>query len=308
MKKRIGLAFALVLLLTGASPLIGQQSFLLKNHIVVEKDDVQENVITFGGDILIKGRVKQNAVAFGGTIVVEGEVGEVVLGFGADITLRSTARVRGDVVSLGGILEKEPGTVIDGDTVYFESTGDLGRIFGQGLFGQAGFTLIPFLIVLKIVMAFIWFLLALLLVVIMPRQVALASDQIRKSFWPVFGIGAIGVIVFIALVIFAAFLSLALIGLPILAALAVLGIVIKVFGQVVLFYFFGESLTRALGKKKPSPLVYVVAGFLLVTLIGVIPLAGPLFSFILSLIGMGVVIRTKFGTTTNWLSRKSAAP
>lgn len=305
MTKRIGLASALVLLLGGVFPLRGQQGFLHNKDVVVERDEVQENVLSFGGDILIKGRVKQSVVAFGGTILVEGEVGEVVLGFGSRITLKSTARVEGDVVSLGGTLTKEPGTVIAGDTIYFKSSGDLGRLLGQGLFGQMGFTLIPFLIILKIVMAFVWFMLALLLIGVMPRQVVAASDQIRKAFWPVLGVGVVGVIVFVALLIFAAFLSLALIGLPILAALALLGIVIKIFGQVVLFYFFGESLTRWLGKKEPSPLLAVIVGFVFVTLAGIIPLAGPLFSFILSLIGMGVVIRTKFGTTPNWFAKSS---
>ena len=47
-------------------------------------------------------------------------------------------------------LTSASGTVIDGDTIYFKSSGDLGRLFGQGLFGQMGFTLIPFLIILKI--------------------------------------------------------------------------------------------------------------------------------------------------------------
>jgi len=69
-------------------PLYGQ-SLVIQKDIYVAEDEVQENVISFGGDILIKGKVTESVVAFGGTITVEGEVGDVVLGFGSQIVLKS---------------------------------------------------------------------------------------------------------------------------------------------------------------------------------------------------------------------------
>jgi len=111
--------------------------------------------------------------------------------------------------------------------------------------------------------------------------------------------------VFTGLVIFSAFLSLIIIGLPILFSLVIIGIVIKILGQVILFHFFGESLSGVFNKKHPSPFLAVIIGFILVTIIGLIPILGPLFSFILSLIGWGVVIRTKFGNRENWFARKA---
>jgi len=81
--------------------------------------------------------------------------------------------------------------------------------------------------------------------------------------------------------------------------------VIKFFGRVILFYFFGDSLSRAFGNKQTSPILAVILGFFLVSLISLIPIIGsPLFTSILSIIGWGVVIRTKFGTTENWFRKK----
>lgn len=305
MNKKIIFPFALLLFFVGFAPLNGQQNILGKNNIIVAQDQVQDNVITFGGDILIKGKIKKNAIAFGGTIIVEGEVGDVVLGIGADITLKSTATITGDVVSLGGTLTKEPGTIIKGDTIYFNTSDDLFAILKAGMIGKSGISLIPFLIIVKLIMSFIWFILAVILTAIFPRQVIFGSSQVRSSFWPVLGTGIISIIVFTGLIIFSAFLSLIIIGIPILLSLVIIGIVVKIFGQVILFHFFGESLSRAFNKKHPSPFLAVIIGFILVTIIGLIPILGPLFSFVLSLIGWGVVIRTKFGNRENWFARKA---
>ena len=305
MRYRTGASRALILLMLCSSPLIAQQGVGLKNDIVVERGESQDNVFTIGGRVQIKGKVNKTVIAFGGSIIIEGEVGEAVMGFGTDITLMPTARIKGDLVSFGGILNKQPGTIIDGDTVYLKADEGIGKIIQEGLFGRTGISLIPFLIIVRMIMAFIWFILAVLLLALFPRQITFCADQIRRSFWPVFGTGALGIVIFSGLVLFSALLSLALIGLPILVSLIIIGIIIKIFGQVILFYFFGEILYKAFRRKPTPPFLAVSLGFLLVTLIGMIPILGALFSLILSIIGWGVVIRTKFGNTANWFKKAS---
>jgi hypothetical protein len=301
-----GLAVALGLILLMGSPLLfGQQGFGVKNDIVVESGEVQDNVFSIGGSIHIKGRVEKTVIAIGGTIIVEGEVGEAVMGIGADVTLKPSARIEGDLVSFGGLLTKAPGTVIEGDTIYFKADEGIGKVIQEGLFGRTGVSLIPLLIIVRLIMAFIWFILAVVLLALFPRQIMFASDQIRKAFWPVFGTGVLAIVVFAGLVVFAALLSLALIGLPILVSLIIIGVIIKVFGQVILFYFFGETLYKALSRKPTPPFLAVTIGFVLVTLVGMIPILGALVSLVLSIIGWGVVLRTKFGNIPNWF-RKTA--
>jgi len=302
MKNKKLLSLILFLIFIGFIPLY-PQTIVVQKDILVAEDEVQENVVSFGGDILVKGRVKESVVAFGGTITVEGDVGEVVLGFGSQIILKPTATIQGDVVAIGGTIDKEPGTTVKGDIVYFkiESFKDLFGFLGGFRFAP----LIPFLIIIKLITIFIWFILALTLVAIFPKQISFASSQIRKSFWPVCGTGLLALILFVGLVIFAAFLSLILIGIPILIALILVAIIIKIFGRVVVFYFFGESLSKAFGSKKPSAILAVIVGLIFVEFIGFIPIIGSLFFFVLSLIGWGVVIRTKFGTTENWFRKEA---
>jgi hypothetical protein len=287
------------------APLCAQKSFTVQKDITVAAGEVQDNVIAFGGNVVIEGRVKESVVAFGGTILVNGEVGEAVVGIGSHITLKPGAIVNGDVVSIGGILEKEPGCSIRGDTVYFKPSEIGGRLFKGGLFkGIFALPLFPIFFIIKLIGAFLMLLVTLVVAGLFPRQIVRASGEVRASFWPVFGTGLLAIVIFAGAVIFSALLCFVLIGIPILIVLIWVGIIIKLFGAVVLFFFFGESLLKAFGAKSVSAIGASLTGLVLVSLIGFIPFFGFLFALVLNIIGWGVVIRTKFGTKENWFRKK----
>jgi len=305
MKNKIALAFALLFLVSGFLRLQCQQSFTLKKDIVVAKDEVQDNILTFGGEVLVEGKVKESVIAFGGKITIAGEVGDLVLGFGTTIILKPTAVVRGDVASLGGSLDKEPGCRVEGDTIYFRTSEDIKEFLEKGLKGLFSISLFPLLLTIKLISFSIWLFLAVVMAAFFPRQISLASSQIRESFGSVFVIGLVAIIIFTSLVFFSALLCLVLIGIPILLALIIFGLIIGIFGRATIFYFFGESLMAAFGKSKPSPILAVILGLILVNLITFIPFLGLIFYFFLSIIGWGVALKTKFGTQENWFGRKS---
>ena len=119
--------------------------------------------------------------------------------------------------------------------------------------------------------------------------------------------GILSLIIFTGLLIFAALLSIILIGIPVFLALLVTGFVIWVFGRLAVFYFFGESLLRALRARSSPAIGAVLLGLVVVSLIAFLPLFGFLVTAVLNIIGWGVVIRTKFGTTRNWFDRKPVA-
>ncbi len=300
MKSRF-IPILLALILAGAALPLRGQDITFGKVIFVADGETQKGIVSFGGRVTVEGRIKENILLFGGSLVLAGEVGDSVIGFGSNITIKSTAVIKGDIASIGGTLTKEPGGVIEGDTVYFEGGKDLSRLLGGGILA---FPLAPLLLIIKLIGFFVWLFIALVAAALFPRQLSLASSQIRTSFWPVVGTGLVAIILFAGLVIVFAFLSLVLIGIPFLLLLAVLGLVVKVFGQVALFLFFGETIGRSFNRRTPSPLAAVVVGLIAVSLIKFVPILGFLFSFCLSIIGWGVAIRTKFGTTENWLRKK----
>ncbi len=302
MKNKTTWAFILLFMIPGLLPLHSQECFTVTEDIYIGEGEIQKNVISFGGKIVIEGEVREMVLAFGCEVIISGKVGDSVVGFGSDITLKSSAVIDGDLVAFGGTLEKEAGSLIGGDTISFKGFEDFADFLGEGLTGA----LIPLIIFFKLVSVFITFLLALLVTALFPKQITFASSQIRKSFWPVVGTGVLSIIIYVGLVIFATLLSFVLIGIPLLIALIIIGFIIKLFGRVVLFYFFGESLIQAFNKNsKVSPFGGMILGFILVSFISFIPFIGGLFTFCLSIIGWGIAIRTKFGTKENWFKKKT---
>jgi hypothetical protein len=302
MRDRKAFVFLALVLAAFLLPLHGEDRLSLKEDIDVAKGEAQDNIISFGGHVTVEGEVRKSIFVLGGSITLSGEVGDSVVGIGTAVVLKSSAVVRGDVASLGGTLQKEPGCTIQGDTIYFKGGKDLSRLLSGGILT---FPLIPILLIIKLIGFFVWLFIALVVAALFPRQLALASSQIRTAFWPVVGTGLAVLILFSGLVIVFALLSIVLIGIPFLLILGAFGLLVKIFGQVALFYFFGESLGKSSSRRNPAPLAAVVIGLLVVTLLKFIPILGFLFSFCLSVIGWGVTIRTKFGTAESWLKRKA---
>ena len=299
------LAVLAVVLLGAVAPLAARQSITAKEDIFVAAGETQDNIIAFGGNIIIEGRVRESVIVFGGSILVSGVVGEAVVGIGSHITLKPASVVKGDVVSLGGVLDKEPGCTIGGDTVYFKASEISDRLFKDGLMkGVFAFPLFPLFLVIKLIGIFLWLIAALVLAAIFPKQIARASAEIHKAFWPSIGTGLLALLIYTGLVIIAAVLSFILIGIPLAIALGTAGFIVKVFGRIVVFYFFGESLLKSLKSKDPSMIWAVLTGLLVVSFVSFIPFVGFLFTFILSVIGWGVTLRTRFGTGDSWLRKK----
>lgn len=306
MKPHLRIAWlVLAVLLAVGAPLAGFQGLTIQKDITVGPGESQDNIFTVGGNAVIDGKVRQSVVAIGGTITVSGEVGDSVVGIGCRVIIKSTAVVRHDVVSLGGTLEKEPGCTIQGDTVYLKGSEIVGKIFGGSrTYGLFALSFAPLVLILKLILAIGWLVVAVVGAAAFPKPIAFAAGELRKSFWLTFAIGFLAYVAFFGFLGFAALLCLILIGIPIFFALITAGIVIKVFGRVIVFAFFGESLLRAFGSKSYSTMGAVLSGLLLVTLVSFLPILGLLFGLFINFVGWGIVIRTKFGTTENMFQKK----
>jgi hypothetical protein len=192
---------------------------------------------------------------------------------------------------------------VDGDTVNFKSSELFSKLFGEGFKGFFALSLWPIILIFKLVNFIVWLLLALIVASTLSKQVTFASDQVRKAFWPTFGIGGVAQFLFVVAILVGAILCFVLIGIPIVMGLAMGGFVIKVFGRVVIFFLIGESLLRALHKQTITPLGAALLGALVVGMVGFVPLLGFLFTCFLGIVGWGAAIRTKFGTKENWFAR-----
>ena len=303
MKKISALAFfGLFVLAPLAAPPAAHAGTNSQKEIHIAPGEAQEEIISFGGHVLIEGKVRGDVVVIGGSITISGEAEQSVVGIGSRVIVKSTAVIAKDLAALGGTLEKEPGCTIGGDTIYFQ-TRELGdRLFRDGhLFkGAFSLSLIPIIVAVKLAMIFLWLIVAVLGAALFTKPIAFAAGEIRKHFWPALGIGLVAIILFTMFVFFAAMLSFILIGIPIALALGVAGFIVKVFGRLAVFYFLGASALGAFRSRDVSVMGAVLLGLLLFSLAGFVPFLGFLFTLVMNAVGWGIAIRTKFGSRENW--------
>ena len=300
MTKKI-LTLAVLGLFALAGPAAAQARVGAAKDITVSAGETQDKVFSLGGHVVIEGNVREDVMVIGGSITVSGEVGQSVVGIGSHIVIRSTAKIGEDLAALGGTLEKEPGCSVAGDTIYFQ-TRELGdRLFKDGLLeGALSLSIIPIIIVVKLVVIFLWLIVAVMGAALFPKPLAFAAGEIRKHFWPAFGTGLAAILVFTMLVFFAALLSFILIGIPIALALGVAGFIVKVFGRLAVFYLLGASVLGGYRSRTVSAMGAVLMGLLLFSLAGFVPILGFLFTLVMNAVGWGIAIRTKFGSRENW--------
>lgn len=287
-----------LLALAGPGRLAGQTE---SKDIIVGPGEAQEKIFCIGGNVVVEGTVLMDVVVIGGHITVSGEVKGSVVGFGSDIRIGSKAVIGKDMAALGGRLEKEPGCVIRGETIYIQ-TARLGDEFLRKgpLSNLARLKFSPFFMFIKLARIFLWLIAAVLAAALMPRQIEHASSAIRTSFWPVFWTGCLGIVMFSALVLLAALLSIILIGIPILIAAGAVGMIIKLFGQMAVFHALGLAILNTAGKKNAGILAVMLTGLAVVGVAGFIPIFSMLVSLGTAIVAWGAAIRTRFGTMDNW--------
>lgn len=80
----------------------------------IERDEVSDDIVVFGGAVVVQGRVEGNVTVFGGNVDVDGEVTRDVTAIGGNVRLGEDAEVGGDATSVGGRVRRAPGARVRG--------------------------------------------------------------------------------------------------------------------------------------------------------------------------------------------------
>jgi hypothetical protein len=160
----------------------------------------------------------------------------------------------------------------------------------------------------------VWLLVAVVVTLMSGREIRFSSTELRASALHCFVLGLVAFTSFALTAIAFSYLVPYVVGIPLLAALAVFGILTKVYGMIAIFHAVGTlvagSRTRAqLGRRKwlRGDLAMVVIGVLLLGLIRLIPVVGTILWSLASIFGVGVALATKFGRREPWFLEFRAA-
>ncbi len=298
---------------------------LIQAHAFAQNQDTTTYRLTgtriaFGQDVRIERdeEVTDAAVVVGGSLEVAGRVRDGVVVVGGNLHLSATADVRGDIVLVGGSLTRDPGARLSGGINYV-SFGDWSRRnFGWWptvRFGEIGRWLslagtIARVSVLGVLMV--------MMLVVARAPVARVGRAALAEPLRAFVIGLAAEVFFVPLLVAAAIgLALTIIGIPFVAILVPIAIVIAVFAFVLGFTALacriGEWIEDRLGWQPGNAFVATTIGFFVllaptllarvvdVASIGAAPLTLVLVSiglaveFIAWTMGLGAAIITGLG-------------
>lgn len=224
------------------------------------------------------------------------EVNDVVDGdllvLGGDVTFTGAGRVNGNVIYAGGRLINAEGRIA-------------GQAYPLASVEGAAASMTRTAVVLSLL--FVWLVAAVVVTLASGREVRLSSVEVRASSLHCFVLGLVAFTSFVLTAIMFSYLVPYLIGIPLLAALAVFAILTKIYGMIAVFHSIGTLIagprTRdQLAERKwlRGDVAMVVTGVLILGVVRLIPVIGTIAWSAASIFGIGVALATKFGRREPW--------
>ncbi|MBI5825841.1 MAG: polymer-forming cytoskeletal protein [Chloroflexi bacterium] len=278
-------------------------------NVNIEEDaKVNGDVALIGGNLSLIGNVDGDVALIGGNLTISGAIdGDIVI-VGGQVLLTKTAVVNGDISTIGGNVEKEPGAEVTGNITnnapptinvpQAPNVPNIPQVPGVPATPEIDVNVNPFWNVAgKFGQALLVALAGMLLALFLQPQLERAGDAMTGQ---PFIAGSYGLMAIIIVPVAAVIMAVTLILFPV--SLLVIFLVMPsvwLFGMVALGQEVGDRFTKAINQSWAPVLSTGFGTFLLmlvVGLVGLIPCVGWLSSFLVTLIAIGGVGMTWFGT------------
>ncbi len=283
----------LIILVASAAILNAGTAAYVNEDVEIKKTEIcSNNVISVGGDVVVRGEVTESVNVIGGTLKVEGTVRKDVVCILTDIELSDSAVIEGDFIAIGGNITRSCKARIGGG-IFTSRLLDYEKVENSliPVFFESGNK------VVKVTKIFFWFILALVFFALFPSKVYDASDKAAKKPFKLFATGIVSIIlIFVMGIIFAA-LSLILIGIPFLLALIIFCFMVLLVGRTVVFHITGEKVVQLLkiDNRKINPIFMILAGAIVYLGVKFIPFVSLPVILIINVLEFGIGIRYLLG-------------
>jgi len=154
----------------------------------------------------------------------------------------------------------------------------------------------------KLSLLFVWIVVGVVVTLFAGREVRYSSVEVRASALYCFALGLVAFTSFVITAIVFSYLVLYIVGVPLLAALAVFAILTKVFGMISIFHAAGSLVAGARSRSQldqrrwfRGDLAMVIVGLVVLGAIRLIPVVGTITWSLASVFGIGTALATRFG-------------
>ena len=246
----------------------------------------------YGESITLNERVDGNVQVYRGDVTVANVIAGDLLVVGGTVNFTGDGRVNGDVIYGGSHVSNAADRVRGGMYPLFSLEGAAASINKSAVVAT---------------LLFFWLIAAVVVTLMSGREVRLSSIEVRSSALHCFVLGLVALTSFVLTAIAFSYLIPYVVGIPLLAALAVFGFLTKVYGMIAMFHAVGTLVAGARDRRQlesrkwlRGDLAMVVVGLLLLGAIRFVPAIGAIVWGVASVFGVGVALATKFGRRDPW--------
>ena len=289
-----------------AAPINREVMVVVGKDVLLLENETTRGIVVVSGSATIKGTVRGDVTVLSGSAVVEGTVERSLVVFSGSATLGPQARIKRDVVVVGGFLKQQPTTKIGGKQVTIQPEtispgfGWFKDWFAKGLLWARP---LPPQFLWVWVMAAVFLFGYALMQILFPRPIKACVETLEQR-----PIGSF----FIGLLLFALFgplvflLAISMIGLVIIPFLLCAIIVAVVFGKIAVYRYTGQQVARQLGfNTEQRPLAALLVGAIIFYLLYAVPILGFVVWGAVVPLGLGATVlacyrslRTETGKAT----------
>ncbi|NMA11729.1 MAG: hypothetical protein GX933_00890 [Chloroflexi bacterium] len=287
------------------------------NYTLYSGEKLNGDLLVLGGNVIINNNatVKGDVAIFGGNADIAGEIKGSLVVFGGNVNLKESSKISGDFSIIGGKVNRSPGAMISGDSVYKDDIkipnlnvidkikdeiNDEGIIIHDHRSSRTWFdrvidftTSVVFFFVKLLVLTLIAFITTLLF----EKHVVAGATQLPINMLASFGIGLLALIAFPIIILF---LTITVILIPLALVVLLIWGVLFLFGWVLIGCEVGQRLTKAMKVSWSTALTTAFGTFTLAFVSNlvsqVIPCIGWIPGLIITTVGLGVAVNYMLGT------------
>lgn len=266
-------------------------------------DSVGRDLVVIGGNVVDMGKVGRDLVVVGGNVDLTGSVGHDLTTVAGNVTMHGQASVGRDAVAAFGNIDVQEQSTVGRNASSFAGdvsvapTASVGSNVVNGgsarfALPNAGMALVAFTAG-QLMPALAFLLLAVLLLVLFPRQLRTAGDLVEGQPAASFGLGCLGVVVGAVL---AVLLGITVILLPI-SALIGLGMgAAWAFGWAAVLLVVGRRILEAGRSTEARLLPALLLGGGILALVWLIPVVNVIVGLVGGCFALGATLGSRFGT------------
>jgi hypothetical protein len=274
----------ILFILFASSLMYSTANYSFVKELTIEPDQTHDiNIISVKGRFQIRGLLKKSLIMIGGSIDLSGHIQGDLICVSAQVKIAESALIEGDLIVIGGSLQKDPLAKINGE--FFFS--NLKKIENSLLPFFSDSSTLPLLKFIKVIL---WLIIAIVIFAFLPERIDQSVSLFNQNPAKIIAVSFLSLFAFLFFLFLFVLMSLFIIGIPFLAILILGYFFIFIFGKTALYYLLGRKLKERFKLNFHSSIIYILLGVLMETLLRFIPYMGTLLMFVFNILAIGIGI------------------